>query len=122
VPRITWRPSPDFGKRSRTYHRADELGLNAGRRFDQDSESISCEISPEHGAINQPQKSPAETGPEPSENAALCQRAGPGEGSVAALSTARSISSTVMSGVMLTRTTPVELPTSDMVVADTASG
>ena len=51
-----------------------------------------------------------------------CQRAGPGEGSVAAMSTARSISSTVMSGVMLTRTTPVELPTSDMAVADAASG
>ena len=51
---------------------------------------------------------------------ALCQRAG--EGSVAALSTARSIFSTVMSGVMLTRTTPVELPTSDTAVADAASG
>jgi hypothetical protein len=38
------------------------------------------------------------------------------------LSTARSISSTVMSGVMLTRTTPVELPTSDTAVADAASG
>ena len=48
------------------------------------------------------------------------QCAGPGEGSVAALSTARSISSTVMSGVMLTRTTPVELPTSDMAVAEAA--
>ena len=59
---------------------------------------------------------------ETSENAALCQRNGPGDGSVAALSTARSISSTVMSGVMLTRTTPVELPTSDMAVADAASG
>jgi hypothetical protein len=58
----------------------------------------------------------------PPENAALCQRDGPGEGSVAALSTARSISSTVMSGVMLTRTTPVELPTSDIAVADAASG
>ncbi len=50
------------------------------------------------------------------------QRVGPGEGSVAALSTARSISSTVISGVMLTRTTPVELPTSDTAVADAASG
>ena len=50
------------------------------------------------------------------------QRAGPGEGSVAALSTARSISSTVMSGVMMTRTTPVEFPTSDTAVADAASG
>ena len=46
--------------------------------------------------------------------------AGPGEGSVAALSTARSISSIVMSGIMRTRTTPVELPRSDMAVADAA--
>ena len=52
----------------------------------------------------------------------LVQRAGPGEGRVVALSTARSISSTVMSGVMLTRTTPVELPTSYTAVADAASG
>lgn len=65
---------------------------------------------------------PPKRGREPSENAALCQRAGPGEGSVAAFSTARSISSTVMSGVMLTRTTPVELPTSDTAVAEVASG
>ena len=73
-------------------------------------------------STDQREKAPPKRGQEPSKNAALCQRAGPGEGSVAALSTARSISSTVMSGVMLTRTTPVELPTSDMAVADVASG
>jgi hypothetical protein len=60
------------------------------------------------------EKVPPERGQKASGNAALCQRVGPGEGSVAALSTAQSISSTVISGVMLTRTTPAELPTSDM--------
>jgi hypothetical protein len=74
-----------------------------------------------HGT-DEREKAPPKRGQEPSENAALYHLAGPGEGSVAALSTARSISSTVMSGVILTRTTPVELPTSDMAVADTASG
>jgi hypothetical protein len=67
-------------------------------------------------------KNPAEAGPGTLRECAYCQRAGPGEGSVAAFSTARSISSTVMSGVMLTRTTPVELRTSDTAVADAASG